>query len=173
LDLTPYLPLDITDFRGKRLILFRKDETTLPNVEKLNFWFWSFFGDFNVEKRFKIDFLSFRRILRAGDGPALLKRPSFRTPPMDFKGFFVLTEILRFFDPCALYLKAALTLHSSVCMGRSQMVNFHYVFTLVGTSGTLYHEFEYLLVTIYMYDSLQFLIEILKNLRLSKNFAWN
>jgi len=109
LDLTPYLPLDITDFQGKRLILFRKDETTLSNVEKLNFSFWSIFGDLNVEKRFKIDFLSCRKILRAGDGPALLKRPSFRTPPMDFKGFFVLTEILRFFDPCALYIDTGIS----------------------------------------------------------------
>ena len=76
---------------------------------KTQFSFWSIFGDFNVEKRFKIDFLGCHRILRAGDGPDLLNRPSFRTPPMDLRGFSVLTEILRFFDPCALCLKAALT----------------------------------------------------------------
>jgi len=105
------------------------------------------FGRFLViltsKKGLKLIFFFCRRILRAGVGLDLLSRPSFRTPPMDFKGFFVLTEILRFFDPHALYLKAALTLHSSVYMGRSQMVNFHYFYALVGTSGTLYHEFEY------------------------------
>jgi len=62
---------------------------------------------------------------------------------MNFKGFFVLTEMLRFFDPRAIYLKAARTLHSCVYIGRSQVVNFNYFFALVGTSGTLYHEFEY------------------------------
>jgi len=66
LDLTPYLPLDITDFRGKRLIMFRKDETTLPNVEKPNFSFLSILVILTSKKSLKLIFLVVAEFLELG-----------------------------------------------------------------------------------------------------------